>query len=220
MGLELHRPARLARHGDDQRRGNLLTKKAADHISAGMIHLSGGRALTVHRRLHIRRWHRWVAVIVAPSFLVVIVSGILLQLKKDWDWVQPVSRRGVGRTPEISFEQILSAAASAHPGIRRWDDVERLDIQPGRGIAKVQARDRWEVQVDLLTADVLQKAYRRSDLIESLHDGSWFHDGVKHWVFLPAAALVFVLWTTGIYLFVSPIAARMKKRDARRRLGD
>ena len=51
-------------------------------------------------------------------------------------------------------------------------------------------------------------AYRRSDLIESLHDGSWFHDRAKLWVFLPTAAVVLMLWGTGIYLFFLPLAVR------------
>jgi hypothetical protein len=57
----------------------------------------------------------------------------------------------------------------------------------------------------------LQTAYRRSDLMESLHDGSWFHPLAKLWIFLPAGVIVFVLWVTGIYLFLLPIRSRRAK---------
>ena len=40
-----------------------------------------------------RRIHYWAAIIAAAPLLVVVVSGILLQLKKDWTWVQPVTTR-------------------------------------------------------------------------------------------------------------------------------
>ena len=168
--------------------------------------------MAFHWRLWTRRWHRWIAVVVALPFLIVILSGMLLQLKKEWSWVQPPSNKGVGKTPAVSFETILEAAKKAHPAIRGWEDVDRLDVQPNRGMVKVQAKDRWEVQLDLQTAEALQTAYRRSDLIEALHDGSWFHDKVKLWVFLPTAVLVFLLWITGVYLWLLPILARRNKR--------
>jgi hypothetical protein len=69
--------------------------------------------------------------------------------------------------------------------------------------------------VDARTGEVLQAAYRRSDLIESLHDGSYFDDGVKLWVFLPAGVVLLGLWGSGLYLFVLPVAVRWSRRRAR-----
>ena len=56
-------------------------------------------------------------------------------------------------------------------------------------------------------------AYRRSDLIESLHDGSFFGgDFAKLGVFLPTALVLCVLWGTGIYLFFLPYMVRRRRR--------
>jgi len=174
--------------------------------------------VAINWRIWMRKSHRWGAIVIALPFLVVIVSGLLLQLKKDWAWVQPPSARGRGAAPTVTLEAILDAARSApESGVQGWDDVDRLDVQPGRGIVKVQAHSRWEVQIDLQTAAVLQVAYRRSDIIEALHDGSWFHDRVKLWVFLPTACVVFGLWLTGVYLFFLPYAVRWSRRRARAR---
>lgn len=172
--------------------------------------------MAVNLRIWTRKCHRWGAILVAVPFLVVILTGILLQLKKEWSWVQPPTQRGHGKTPAVSLEAILEAAKSRPEAeVRSWDDVDRLDIQPNRGVAKVQAKSHWEVQVDLKTGDVLHVAYRRSDLIESLHDGSWFHDRAKLAVFLPTAVVVLGLWGTGIYLFFLPIAVRRSRRRER-----
>jgi uncharacterized iron-regulated membrane protein len=152
-----------------------------------------------------RKSHRWGAILVAAPFLVVILTGVLLQLKKHWTWVQPPTLRGRGATPAVALDALLDAARSRpEAGVRDWDDIDRIDVQPKRGIAKVQAHSRWEVQVDLQTGEVLQVAYRRSDLIESLHDGSWFHERAKLGVFLPSALVVLGLWLTGVYLFFLP----------------
>ena len=41
-----------------------------------------------------RLFHRWGAIIVALPVLVVIVTGIILQLKKEFVWIQPATQKG------------------------------------------------------------------------------------------------------------------------------
>ncbi|KAA3610819.1 MAG: PepSY domain-containing protein [Planctomycetota bacterium] len=160
-----------------------------------------------------RKFHRWGAVLIAVPLLVVICSGILLQLKKELTWVQPPTQKGVGKTPILSFEQILDAAKSAEQaGLQSWQDVDRLDVRPSKGVVKIRGKNHWEVQVDSETGEVLQVAYRRSDLIEAIHDGSWFYEPAKLWVFLPSALVLFVLWGTGAYLWWLPHGVRRRKR--------
>lgn len=160
-----------------------------------------------------RRLHRIGALISAAPVLVILVSGLLLQLKKESSWIQPPTARGVGGAPEVSFAEVLEAARGvSEAGIETWDDVDRLDVRPAKGIVKVRAKSRWEVQVDTASGEVVQVAYRRSDLLESIHDGSWFHDRAKLWVFLPAAAVLLGLWITGTYLWLLPHLVRRRKR--------
>ena len=161
--------------------------------------------MNLNPRLWMRKLHRWGAILIALPFVVIIATGILLQLKKELAWVQPPSSKGIGKVPEIGFDAILAAVKDVPEAeVESWKDIDRLDVRPTKGYVKVQAVNRWEVQVDLKTAKVLQIAYRRSDLIETIHDGSWFHEEAKLWVFLPTAVVVFGLWLTGIYLFVLP----------------
>jgi uncharacterized iron-regulated membrane protein len=165
-------------------------------------------------RIWNRKLHRWGAIATALPFLVVLGTGLLLQLKKQLTWVQPAEQRTANRVPSVSMQQIFAAASSVpQTEIRSWDDIDRLDVRPGKGIVKVAAVNHWEVQVDLASGKVLQSAYRRSDLIEQMHDGSWFHEVAKLWVFLPSAVVVLGLWVTGIYLFLLPFRARAKKRE-------
>lgn len=167
-----------------------------------------------------RRLHRWGAIAAAIPFAIIIATGLILQLKKDVAWVQPPTRRGeapmVEGGPAITFDRILAIAREApEAGIESWDDVDRLDVRPSRGIVKVRGRSRWEVQIDTGTGEVVQVAYRRSDLIETIHDGSWFHEKAKLWIFLPAAAVVGGLWLTGMYLWALPIVMRRRGRIRR-----
>ncbi|RMH30382.1 MAG: PepSY domain-containing protein [Planctomycetota bacterium] len=170
-----------------------------------------------------RKTHRWGAVAIALPIAAVIGSGILLQLKKDVAWIQPPTARGAaGGDPDngmtVSMRDILDAAMTVpEAGFTGWGDIDRLDVRPDKGVAKVRGKNRWEVQVDTATGEVVQVAYRRSDLIESIHDGSWFHAAAKLWVFLPSGVVLFILWLTGVYLWALPIWARRAGR--RRRAG-
>ena len=161
-----------------------------------------------------RKIHYWASAIIAIPALVLIGSGLLLQSKKHWSWVQPTEVTGTGTSPQIDLEDVLAALRTV-PGmnVRTWDDVNRLDVRPGRGVVKAWLMNGYEVQVDLGTGSVLQTAYRRSDLIESIHDGSFFGgDWTKLGLFLPAGIVVLLLWLSGLWMWWVPFAAKRARK--------
>ena len=134
-----------------------------------------------------RKTHYWGSFIALLPVLIIIVTGIFLQL--------------------------LEAAKSVPEAeINSWDDIDRLDVRIKKGIVKVRSNNRWEIQIDTHSGEVTQVAYRRSDLIEQIHDGSWFHDKVKLLIFLPSAIILFVLWITGFYMFLLPYIVKWRKK--------
>ncbi|MEW9799297.1 PepSY domain-containing protein [Alteromonas sp. CYL-A6] len=164
-----------------------------------------------------RHIHLWLALAILVPSVIVIGSGILLQVKKQSDWIQPPTQKGQSTAPGISFERILEVAASVEPlNVSGWQDIDRLDVRPDKGLIKVQAVNHWEAQIDAQTGALLQVAYRRSDIIESIHDGSWFADAAKLWLFLPAAILLFIMWCTGTVLMYTTLKSKYKKQHARR----
>ena len=165
-----------------------------------------------------RKIHYWISFAFALPLLVIVLSGVTLQMKKHWAWVQPTEQRGSTGTPAIGLDRLLAAAIESVPGTRGWDDVHRIDVRPSRGLAKVTLRNQWEVQVDLGTGAVLQAAYRRSDWIESLHDGSFFGgDWTRLGVFLPTALALLWLLVSGLWMWWVPFGAA-RRREARRRM--
>jgi len=103
-------------------------------------------------------------------------------LKKEIDWIQPPTERGVAsnQMPDIPYERLLEASQSVpEVGISQWSDIDKIDMRPSKGIAKVVSKTGWEVQVDTSNGNVLSANYRRSDLIESIHDGSYFAGWTK-----------------------------------------
>ncbi len=153
--------------------------------------------------------------VLALPLVIMIGAGILLMLKKELAWIQPPSASGVEReaVPVARFETLFEAAKSVEQaGITTWADLDRVDVKPGKGMVKFVSASRWEVQVDTHTAEVLHVAYRRSDLIEAIHDGSYFADWVKLYIFLPTGILLLIMWITGLYLFALPHFKNAEKR--------
>jgi uncharacterized iron-regulated membrane protein len=161
-----------------------------------------------------RKIHYWISFGAALPMIVMIGSGLLLQSKKHWSWVQPTEVRGTGTAPQIDLDDVLAALRTVPDmNVKTWDDVNRMDVRPARGVVKAWLMNGYEVQVDLGTGSVLQIAYRRSDLIESIHDGSFFGgDWTKLGIFLPSGIVVLLLWMTGLWMWWVPFAAKRARK--------
>ena len=162
----------------------------------------------------VRRWHYWVSIASALPMLILIGSGLLLQFKKHWSWVQPCEQRGTGSVPQLSLDEML-AILTGTPGlnITGWESINRMELRPAKGMAKVRLHSGYEVQMDLGTGAILQHEYRRSDIIESIHDGSIFAGNwTKLGVFLPTGLLLLFLWASGLVLFWLPISVRRRRK--------
>ena len=94
-----------------------------------------------------RLLHRWGSIIALLSITIIIVSGMVLQLKKESAYIQPPTQRGAGTEPTIGFERILEVARTVPEAeIESWEDVARLDVRPDKGVVKVQCKNRYEVR--------------------------------------------------------------------------
>ena len=167
-----------------------------------------------------RKIHYWGAILVSLPALVIITTGVILHLKKNIDWIQPPIRdSNINNHPTISFDNILSTAIKAeNANIKSWDDIAKLDVRPDKGIVKVKAKNHWEVQIDTYTGNIVQVAYRRSDIIENIHDGSWFHENIKYWVFFPTGIFLLILWITGIYMVFLPYIVKSRKKRFKKQI--
>jgi len=163
--------------------------------------------------------HHWGSLALMVPLGIMIVAGLFLMLKKDIGWIQPPTQRSaieIAGPPDTTLFQLYEAAAAIPElEITAWEQFDRIDIRSDRGIAKFIAPNRWEAQIDLVTLEVLSLEYRRSDLFEQIHDGSFFADWVKLYVFLPTGLLLLVLWLTGIWLFFLPHVKRWQRRKKR-----
>ncbi|MBU0741195.1 PepSY domain-containing protein [bacterium] len=160
--------------------------------------------------------HKWTGIVLGVVILNIAATGFLLLIKKDHAWLQPPTQTGAAGGVEafITTQDLFAAVfAQDHPGFRTLDDIDRVDFRPGKRVFKVRSgHGHGEIQVDAVTGAVLSVATRRSDLIEDLHDGSFYGEWAHGWLMPAASAALLLLLCSGLYIWLQP-----KSRQSRRR---
>ena len=111
-------------------------------------------------------------------FILIAGTGLLLAWKKNSNgYLLAETKKGSNTQPKswVSLGEIQESAIayleSQIPGIDK--EVDRIDVRPVNGIAKVTFKKHYNaVQIDLSTGKPLLLEKRRADFIEHIHDGS------------------------------------------------
>ncbi|MBN2732633.1 MAG: PepSY domain-containing protein, partial [Balneolaceae bacterium] len=83
-----------------------------------------------YARRDLRKIHRWGAILIALPFLIVLVSGLFLQVKKEFGWIQPPTKQGIETGASVSFENVLSTAKTIPElEVTGWEQIDRLDVR-------------------------------------------------------------------------------------------
>lgn len=169
-----------------------------------------------------RNWHRLLGLFLSVFLLISAVTGILLSLKKDVDIIQPPSQKGVSKDlttwkPVSELAELATIAFHKEHPDQTENQVDRLDVRPSKGMAKVLFKEgNWEVQIDGTTGEVKSIAKRYSDWIESLHDGSIVNDVFKLVSMNLLGFGLILMISTGLWLWYGPKKYRKEKRKKKR----
>ena len=160
--------------------------------------------------------HKWTGICFSLFFLVIAVTGFLLLMKKEFAWIQPPTKVGKKGTEKdfLSMNKLFEIVyAHNHPDFRSLNDIDRVDFRPGKSVYKVRSRhNHSELQVDAVSGEILSQDWRTSDLLEQIHDGSFFAKWI-HDFFMPFVSfgLIFLVFS-GMWLWLSPIVRKWRKK--------
>ena len=172
------------------------------------------------------RWlHRKLALALFIFFLLIAVTGLLLGIKKHSGLLAP-TQKGISTDPSrwLSMDSLHKLANgflidSVDAGLST--DLDRIDIRPGKGIAKFVYRGHyWGLQLDCTNGRLLLIEKRKSDFIEDLHDGSLLDDLIGtsdeqiklgYTVVMGISLLLLIL--SGIWLWYGPRRIRKLKKS-------
>ncbi len=183
-----------------------------------------------------RRWtraafyiHLWLGVLVTVALSAISVTGILLNHKRGLGLMPEVAHEASAPlTQSVSLDRIALAALERAPQSSRknWKSgdpvdvtlIDRIDVRPRDGIAKVRMRDKasMEMTVDLASGAVIHVGRRGDVFLEKLHSGEAF--GGQTWVLLSDIAGVGLILTliTGYWLWLMPKLSRGKSHEPER----
>jgi hypothetical protein len=165
--------------------------------------------------------HLWIGIITAVIVLVMSVTGVILNHKREWGFmIDPRPEATAATTQALPLAELvqLGIAAFDNPEYADESAINRMDFRPSRGAIKVRFRDpaTTEVILNVITGDVISIAPRKDVWIEHLHSGELFGDA---WVILSdiGAGGLILLTLSGIYIWVFPGLRKRARERAKQK---
>jgi uncharacterized iron-regulated membrane protein len=169
--------------------------------------------------------HLWLGVIATVSLVGISVTGILLNHKRGLGLMPEVAHEATAPFGDaITLERIANAALEAAPEASRgeWKSgdpvdvniIDRMDVRPRDGLAKVRLRDKasMEMTVDIATGKVIHAGRRGDVFLEKLHSGEALGGRFVLLSDIAAIALVLTL-ITGYWLWLVPKVGHARQPD-------
>jgi len=183
-----------------------------DHHPAaaeGLTSAAGSRPTTRGPRRLARSFyyiHRWLGVGATALLVIIGITGVLLNHKKDLGLMPDVVHHPSGSFPDaLSLAELKASAVRAAGQDVASAGVGRMDVRPSDGFVKVRFNDSdvTEVIIDLYSGRVLNIDERHDVFLERLHSGEIFGD---LWVLMSdsGAILLLILLATGYWLWLYP----------------
>ncbi len=175
------------------------------------------------------RYHYWLAVLVLFPWMLVTLSGLMLQLRYELPHVDPGLRQGVSTTPTLTYTRVVEIASTIPElQVQNLEDLWRIYTHPNSGVIAVRTEHGIRAQLDANTGAVLIVEDYERDFWEDLHQGligrhklrsgSPFGSldvDLRFVLFLPIHLLALLLWLTGVIYFMKTTFARRKPRGGR-----
>lgn len=166
-----------------------------------------------------RVFHRWLGIPLILFFFIIGITSILLAWKKKAELLPPTLKTKVENGTWILPSEMVKIGESEMVKLGLDPEVDRIDIRPDKGIAKVTFKTHFkEVQVDGYSGNVLSVSTRHSDWIEKVHDGSivdyyWTGEEGAKLTYSTLTSLGLILMSiSGFYLWYFPKKIRKLKQ--------
>lgn len=161
----------------------------------------------------LRGWHRLISTIILLPAAVILISGVVLLYRQQLPMIHPAPAKAQFSKTPVPITQIMERARLVKEAeIHSVNDIAQIDIRPGKGLVRVRAKNRTEIQFDWATGKVLQVQKRYTGWLIALHEGSLFGQNTKYFIFAPAAIGLVFLWFSGLYLMIQYYTRAWRRR--------
>lgn len=168
-----------------------------------------------------RSLHRWIGLTASLFLALISVTGFFLAMKGRLAFMRPPVQDAakLERIQDIlPVAHVLQIAFGAgHPELSEIGEVDRVDYRPGDNVFKVVSKEGYrEVQVDGTKGTIVSDAFRNDQLVEDIHDMSFFAELMHAYLLPTVAVILFLLSMSGIVIFLTPVVRRWKFKHKKR----
>ncbi|XGC81476.1 PepSY domain-containing protein [Bdellovibrio bacteriovorus] len=160
-----------------------------------------------------RKYHKWISIFITIPFLITIVTGILLLFRGKNTFFSPKFPPATGEL-QIGLDEILKVAQSVPElKVQELTDIKRIDIRPASGSITIQGKaGDYEVAIDGANGNILGQGVRKTGLLVSLHEGTFWTSGEigRYVIGLPMGLGVLFLLVSGVVIFAQPWTKKRK----------
>ena len=144
-----------------------------------------------------RKYHRIVSLIIVLPFALVLVTGLLLQLRQQFEGIQPsaVKMQAIPNARLLTTEEIIKASHL------RGEEIDQIIFRPAKFHLALRLKNGYEIQMHPQTGVILKSAPRYTNILIELHQGSFFTQWGQYLIFLPAAIGVLFLTISGLVIY-------------------
>lgn len=147
--------------------------------------------------MNLRKYHRVVSLIVAIPFGLVLLTGLLLQVRQNVEVIQPkaVSMKKIEDKDLLTFREIIQASGVDDK------EIDQIIYRPGKFHLALRLRNGNELQLHPQSGEILKNSPRLTTLLIDLHQGSFFSAWGQYLIFLPSGLGVLFLLVSGLMIY-------------------
>lgn len=158
-----------------------------------------------------RTIHRWVGLYMAIIVTIYFVETLVLPPAfgaglPSIDGKPPTQYVAENTRPILSIEQVNQAFISQHPvGIDSFHEVDAITYLPAAKIYRFENQKRFfEWYIDARNGEILKYGFNTAMFLEEKGVLGWLSPWVHDLIELPFLAILLILASSGVYLFISP----------------
>lgn len=140
-----------------------------------------------------RKLHKNLALLSALPLIVIVVTGILLQVRREFEIIQPkLVSSEITQTKLITLEEIAAKHSDKQ--------IDQIIYRPTKKNIAIRYSNGDERQIHPVTGEIIKEAPRYTTLLIKIHQGSWLGSWGEYGIHLPAGIIFLVLIITGLTL--------------------
>lgn len=114
-----------------------------------------------------KKSHRVVALTITTPLLMIVLTGVVLQVRNSSEYLQPSLIENGNRPPSaiIPLEALLKKYGEKN--------IDQIIYRPKKNLILVRHHSGLELQLDPTSGAILKEGVRRTNFLIELHQGSW-----------------------------------------------